>query len=362
MNDYTLTEVTVDAQDLLFDPRNPRIIEDPSKYICSSNADYSENWIQNDTLKALHQDKFNVNRLKRSIKTSGFLNIDSIFVKRYGASKYLVLEGNRRTAAIKSLLQEADLPEKTKRSIQEIPVKVLDVKNGAHEDEIITNLLSIRHLDGPLEWEPMQRAFVVYQTYIQTLEIHYNEDDFTYLGKAVAQVSEVTNIDKKNVYRNLCVVRVFQHLKELDLGVTSSHYSIIDKAVSYPKLSQGYFEFDTKKLQFSDSGAGKFANLCLEESRPINDPKKVRKLYQYFVADRPDLIEQLESRTISLDDADQLLEESKDSTRFITSLRAVNREIDKIRPTEFTGSAEEILLLKTIQDKINKKLAYVCRL
>ena len=134
MSDYKLTEITVNAEDLLLDPRNPRIIEDPSKYICSKNADYSDQWIQDETLDAIQKGKFNVNKLKKSIKSNGYLNIDSIFVKRYGKHSYLVLEGNRRTAAIKGLLHEKGLEQNVLQSIQKIPVKVLEIKDCGLSD------------------------------------------------------------------------------------------------------------------------------------------------------------------------------------------------------------------------------------
>lgn len=356
MDDYTLTEVTVDAKDLLLDPRNPRIIEDPSKYICSKEADYSDDWIQAETLTAIQKGKFNVNKLKQSIKTNGFLNIDSIFVKRYGKAAYLVLEGNRRTAAIKSLLEETELEDGVRKSIQKIPVKVLDIHDGADEDAIITSILSIRHLDGPLEWEPMQRAFVVFKTYTQILQNDFGKSKYTYIPDATEKVSTLTNIEKKEIWKNLSVVRIFQQLKEMDLGVTSSHYSIIDKVVSYQKLNADYFGYDRKTSQFSDDGAEKFASLCLDESRPINDPKKVRNLHTYYKADRTDLIDKLEARTITLEEADQLVKETEKTTHFLSTLRTIDREINKLRPTQYQGTAEEKLLLETIYQKISEKL------
>lgn len=361
MEDYTLTEITVDAKDLLLDPRNPRIIEDPTKYICSRNADYAETWIQDETLAAIQQGKFNVNKLKKSIKTSGFLNIDSIFVKRYSSSSFLVLEGNRRTAAIKSLLSEPDLAPEIRNSILRIPVKVLDIQNGANEEEIITSLLSIRHLDGPLEWEPMQRAFVVFQTYNEVLKNDFGQKNFSYIPDATKKVNVLTNIEKVDIWRNLSVVRIFLQLKEMDLGVTSSHYSIIDKTISYQKLNIGYFGYDRKTLQFSDIGAEKFASLCLNETRLVNDPKKVRNLNNYFKSGRTDLIDKLESRTITLEEADQLLKDTAKTTNFISTLKAIDKEINKLRPTQFQGTAEEKLLLQAIHQKIEEKLMCICR-
>lgn len=356
MADYTLKELKVDANDLLLDPRNPRIIEDPSKYICSKKADFSDQWIQEETLAAIQKSKYNVNKLKKSIMLSGFLNIDSIFVKRYGKYSYLVLEGNRRTAAIKDLLQETGLDKNVRESIQRIPVKVLEVKKGADEERIITSILAIRHLDGPLEWEPMQRAFVIFQTYSNILHSEYGESDFSYVSEILPTVSEATKMSKRNIWLSLAVVRIFQHLKQLDLGVTSSHYSIIEKTVSYPKLNTGYFGFDQKLMQFSDSGAEKFANLCLEDSRPINEPKLITKLHKYYNSGRSDIIHKLENRRISLEEADILLKETADTTNFLNTLKAIDKEINKLRPAQYQGSAEEKLLIEAIHQKISEKI------
>ena len=97
--------VFVDTNQLLLDPNNYRLIND-ERY-----SPVSESMIQNDdvqkrTYNMLRGDKNeNIKDLLDSFLINGYLPVDQIQVSKFSDEKYLVLEGNRRTAALKYLRQ-----------------------------------------------------------------------------------------------------------------------------------------------------------------------------------------------------------------------------------------------------------------
>jgi hypothetical protein len=78
-------------------------------------------------------------------------------------NRYVVIEGNRRLAAIKSLLEdhkngEADLTEVVQASIREIPVLVIDEPELAKREHFARVLQGVRHLSSIRPWGcPMKR-------------------------------------------------------------------------------------------------------------------------------------------------------------------------------------------------------------
>lgn len=357
MSDYTLEQINTSPENLILDPRNPRIIPSPSNYLCGENEDFSKISVQQNVLQFLNQPKYKIKNLENSILKNGFLDIDSIFVKKYKSGKYLVLEGNRRTAAITNLRLKSTTPSEIQASIKTVPVKLIKFSKGADEDKVIAQLLSIRHLDGPLEWEPMQQAFTVFSHYNKYFIKIYGKEDFFYDTKIRAELEGDLGLAPKDIIKKLGIVRIFQQLKEYNYTASSNHYSIIDRLISYPKLATGCFGYDYKTLSLSEDGIDKFANLCIEADRPISDPKKVRNLYNYFTNGRSDIVYLLSEGSITLKEADEMYKIKGNATRFINTLQKALKELEKLNPTDYTGTGEEIKLIKKIRliaGKLNK--------
>ena len=357
MPEYNLKQLEVSAEDLMLDPRNPRLIPSPSQYLCGKDEDFSKRSIQEKVLQFLNQPKYKIKNLENSILKNGFLDIDSIFVKEYREGKYLVLEGNRRTAAITNLRLKSTTPKNTLSSLKRLPVKLIEFNKGADEDKVVAQLLSIRHLDGPLEWEPMQQAFTVFSHYTKYFSSMHGKSEFFYDTKIREELENDLGLAPKDIIKKIGIVRIYQQLKENEFNASSNNYSIIDRLISYPKLATGCFGYSFKTLSFSDEGIEKFAYLCIEPDRPINDPKKVRNLYNYFLNGRPDIVDLLSSHDISLQEAEEMYKTKGNSTRFVNTLKKAIRELDKLNPTDYTGTSEEVKLIKSIklfEDKLSK--------
>ena len=106
-NISTLNKELVDSEisidDIFLDPNNPRFVSKNWNEIATSQI--MDSSIQNVTKLKLQQE-FAIDRLVENIKINGFLTIDRIIVKKISDNKYVVLEGNRRICAAKTILDE----------------------------------------------------------------------------------------------------------------------------------------------------------------------------------------------------------------------------------------------------------------
>ena len=103
-----LSSELIPIQDLLFDPNNYRF-QDLPKYRVVDKSRLHEDRVQEEAYKRLRDvDNFEVEILKESIKSNGLVPLERIVVTKYSdkPEKWLVIEGNRRLAAIKWLIED----------------------------------------------------------------------------------------------------------------------------------------------------------------------------------------------------------------------------------------------------------------
>src|ERR1019366_3056726 len=165
-NMTTLRELVVPVDSLYLDPNNPRFadLQDRLQPIASDRI--TEQGVQQKALARILDDRFEVAQLKDSIRTIGFLTVDRLVVTPLSKDKYVVIEGNRRLGAIKSLLEdhrngEADLAGEVQGSLREIPVLVIDEPELAKREHFARVLQGVRHVAGIRPWGPYQQAQVV---------------------------------------------------------------------------------------------------------------------------------------------------------------------------------------------------------
>ena len=170
-----LNSATVNINDVLLDPNNPRFIGKrfPGRTRATNAIPenrFVEAGVQEAALEKMLDEEFEVRSVRESIRENGFLPVDKIVVRPVG-TKYVVVEGNRRIAAIKSLLKmahegEEELGEDEISSLQTIQVLVLNspADNIQHDQWL---LQGIRHVSGIKEWGPYQKASLIHQMFQQ---------------------------------------------------------------------------------------------------------------------------------------------------------------------------------------------------
>lgn len=164
-----LTAHSVLLNDILLDPNNPRFAE-LGEVTEVPETRFAEPRIQRDTLEKMKAGNFDVAELRDTIKTLGFLPMDRIVVRIWRGNprvtnKYVVVEGNRRIAALKWLLDLHETGRETLtdaqiRNLTELEVLVLDDIQAPTSAKWI--LPGLRHVSGIKEWGAYQKARTVH--------------------------------------------------------------------------------------------------------------------------------------------------------------------------------------------------------
>lgn len=157
-----LNEEEVELDDLLLDPNNYRFQADED-FVRADDSRAHEGTVQDRAYARLRRE--DLAALKNSILTNGFLPFERIVVRRYptAESKYVVLEGNRRVAALRWIRRDHDagvtVPAELLETLGKVPVIV--VENAEEDPTLQLALMGVRHVGGIREWGAYQRAQLV---------------------------------------------------------------------------------------------------------------------------------------------------------------------------------------------------------
>lgn len=261
---------------LLLDPNNYRF-HDIRGYKEVKQLDrYNEDGVQARALALLTDTTaFDLSSLKDSIRTNGYIAIEQIVVVPYGKpdaepKQYLVIEGNRRVAALKTLLSDhaggsVDLEENIKETLEEIPIIVLKGTDA----EIATykqTLMAIRHVAGIREWGPYQQAKLVVEMF---------EGEGATLG-SVAQQIGISSREVARRYRASKALRQMEEDEEFGEYAEPRLYAFFHEAVSQPSV-RDWLEFSdaTYKAENADARRTFFELLSPSE---VDNEKRPPKL------------------------------------------------------------------------------------
>lgn len=166
-----LAPMKVQLEELLLDPNNPRFAELGEEIDQVPEARFAEPKVQQAAFDKMKASKFNVPELRDTIRELGFLPMDRLVVRLWrgnadGAKKYVVIEGNRRVAALKWLLElhecgKETFTDKQLGSFKAFEVLLLDDQLAPHTARWI--LPGLRHVSGIKEWGPYQKARMVFE-------------------------------------------------------------------------------------------------------------------------------------------------------------------------------------------------------
>jgi hypothetical protein len=247
MSKFAFRAQDIDVARLLLDPNNYRFLDNPS-YKKKLRGKYHNLEVQSATLRLLERDKrYQLSELKRSIMSNGYVPMERIIVVPYDHRRdhFLVVEGNRRVAALKSLLQEhkegvIDLTPTQLASFGRIPCAVLQAKGNdlVHVQRVI---MGIRHIAGPREWGAYQQAQLI-------VEFHDIENqDF----QSIAGHLGISTIDVGRRYRAMRALKEMETDEDYGDQATFDHYRLFHELVSLPDV-RAHFGWDDEELIFKD--------------------------------------------------------------------------------------------------------------
>lgn len=224
---------------LLLDPNNPRYQGDFQDFVFVPYEQISEPLHQTRAMARLLEERFGVRQLAESIAEVGYLPIDNLVVSPYSKEKYLVIEGNRRLAAIRLILSGKVLatPE-NKSSLNLLPVLILDEppEMATIEQWLIQGT---RHVGGVKPWGPYQKA--------RAIEILNREKGLSYEDAAAA-----LGMKPGELRRSLQALGAFKELMEsprFGRRARVEMFSFFEELVRKPAL-RSYFGWNNGEMRF----------------------------------------------------------------------------------------------------------------
>jgi len=220
---------------LLLDPNNYRFHDISTYRRVPNRARYAEKGVQDRALNLLQTiGSFELEALKDSILTNGYVPLEQIVVEKFGSDEngnyYLVIEGNRRVAAVKTLLEEheagaVDIEDDTLSSLKELPVIII-IGTDDERSSYRQTLMAIRHIGGIREWGPYQQARLIVELY---------EREEHQFGR-VAQRIGISAREVGRRYRASKALEQMENNDEFSEYAEPRLYAFFHEAVSQPKV------------------------------------------------------------------------------------------------------------------------------
>lgn len=366
---YTLVDVKLEPHQLLLDPKNPRIVLRTDRPVEYAPDELASQEVQDYILSVVDRSEYHVADLIAGIGRDGFLDHGNrMIVERvHGTEKYLVLEGNRRTAAVKHLLQEEGLEPHVAASLSGLPCQeiILSERNGFTRDEVVFKLLGMIHLKGALEWGAMERAFYIYQTYMAELAkflrpmLPEREVRFIYDVPCCKSVAETFNITARKTRSEIAIYRSYEALKEAGYPAKQEHYSLLSLAIGNRALNRDYFGLDDASLRMSPEGLDRFYRVCIDPDGAIANPKEFRLFSRIYSEGTEYEFELVESGQETIETVVRRLERRQNRSEFRTRLEEIADQMAALPVSAAQGSQAErrlILRIGAMCDRVMKTL------
>lgn len=173
--------------------------------------------------------KFDVQSLANSIETVGFYYVDNIVARELDNGFFVVVEGNRRTTALKHLIKQFEIGQSVMKeeaisNIKEIDILVID---GVIEDidGIGKVIQGIRNVSGIKEWDAYQKAQYI--------------NDLIGKGKDPVVISKMIGMSVREInryYKTFNVMTQFKRDEEYSGFWKHSYFSHFDEVLKRPAL------------------------------------------------------------------------------------------------------------------------------
>lgn len=214
---------------LNFDPQNPRFYRLTGGIVDSA------------VVEEMLEDE-GVQDLMNSIGHQGYFPGEPVLVVKVNKTKYIVVEGNRRLAAVKLLNGELKAPPRKTRSVaiirqgakftpDEIPCIVYEKRSD------VLRYLGYRHITGIKEWDSLSKAKYLVElrdTFYSDLEV---EEQLRTLAREIGSRADVVGqlLTSLSLYERAAHEKFF---KKNNLNQDAIDFSYITTALSYTKITE----------------------------------------------------------------------------------------------------------------------------
>lgn len=299
-----LAEATLSIENIFLDPNNPRFwTEKGVREVPDSRIPDEKTQIRARERIA----NFGIDELRDSMLRNGFLPLDRIVVRQINghAHKYVIVEGNRRFAALTSLRQEIedatvneegiddDYLDKLFEDTNELDVLIYQ---GTDAHDISWLLQGVRHISGIRNWLPAQRARLVAE------QIEEKGLGF----KAAGQTFGLTAQAVGRLYRAYKALDQMRQDDEFSAKAKNQYFTLFEEAIRN-KVVREWLEWSNENWQFEHDGNLKqFYSWITEDEenegrRRIHDPRHIKFLGFLISGDHNTLLSQIDQYETSIE-------------------------------------------------------------
>lgn len=304
-----LEPISVKISELYLDPNNPRLWGKEVNRK-TSEAKITDETHQIRTLQYIKE--YGVDDLVNSILRNGFLPLDRIVVRKIPNedSSYVVVEGNRRLAALRLLRQRIEESMVDEEGIEEDylhtlyeSTNIIDVLLYKGEDVDISWMLQgIRHISGIRDWAPAQQAKLV----VDRVDNH---------GLSYTQAGQEFGISAQKVgklYRTYKALIQMREDDEFSAKAKNNYFTLFEQATSNKNIKE-WLEWDNQQNKFiNENNLKTFYSWItpdedapdgIENDRRIHDPRHVKSLGVVVASENHSLIEKIDNWNIDIEKA-----------------------------------------------------------
>jgi len=257
---------------IYLDPNNPRLVELGVKSGVVPEKRFTDKEVQENLLDELfNSTQMDVKSLRNSILQIGFLPMDRVVVRKIVSQpdSYVVVEGNRRIAAIKWILQdhmvgELTLTDDLVKQLSEIDVLELEADpKTSRLDQFV--LQGVRHISGIKQWGPYQQS----EAAITLLKMGKNPRE---IGQALGGLS-VTRVNRL-IRSNMALTRMKAD-EEYGEFATSDMFSYFLEMVSDPYLRDTWLNWSDKEGAFKEEKNTRLIYSWITPNEDLSGAKKI---------------------------------------------------------------------------------------
>lgn len=311
-----LKVVQIPFDQVHLDPNNPRIApDDPPGY--ADAARITDPAMQRALADRIGRD-FDISELEGAIIGQGWVPMDAVVVWRLAGKKpaYVVIEGNRRTTALRRLRDRldrerrkleamrgkkrgfgpADLAAQERlvaqlvevvRDTESLKVSVVEAGTPAELAELLPRIMGVRHLAGVKEWPPYARGLYILGRYQELFDSRRPGENLRMEKEIVQAVAEEVSQGETVTRRAIQATAAFSHFKRgyadrLPEGeeFEDGDYYLFELLVKKPFL-RDRFGFGDADLSVSGQGEEALFEWVFKEPRPNKAEDNANRFYRH---------------------------------------------------------------------------------
>ena len=326
------SRISVSLERLYLDPNNYRLRDERDYREVSQDQFFADN-IQQRTYRLIcGRSDAGIQDLVTSFTSNGYLSFEPIQVRRYSDEKYLVIEGNRRTATLKYLFgryqEGADIGRMDSAIFSNIEVLVID------EQSAVQHLIAmgLHHIGGKKKWDSVNQAKLIRDL----RDIHHLTED---------EIKDALGLSRRAVNKSLRTLALLDSYKRSDFGdqFRSDMFSYFEEIIGSPELKE-WLKWDDDSMTCGNRGReerlfswlSRNDSLTGEVKPPIITKGDDLRVLSKFITDSKavELMEETGSVTKAY-----ALSSSAGKNRVNHSIEVIDKEISNLRMEDvFTKS------------------------